>query len=549
MRRSLTRTASAAVPLAALILLPGAAQPARAQVAQPPQQVAQIPATEVDIFDREEADMVLTLQQAIDLALDRSFAVYQLEQNFLQISYALERARRSLRTHVDFTSTLPSLSQGNNARLISGPTGQELVYLREGTMFLNSQVSIRQPLITNGTLSLDISMRGIDSFSEQVSGARAESRVVQPTLGFNFTQPLFQYNDIKGSLRSAELSFEGLQLSYTQDELQRINTMTRQFYQLFRQQRSLQLAAETFRQADVNYQTGLRKYAAGLVAEVEQLGLEVSRANEEDTLEEAKNTHRNQQFTFNRQVGLPLETKVWVDASLEYRPVEVDLDRALQLAFQNRSDLRQAEINLENADLSLQRTISQGRPNLQLRAGYDLTGNSTLSALGPGDSWSDHLSAAFDSENRSPNTNISLSLAIPLFDWGENASNVQRQLSSMRVQERQLDEVQQDLRRDVINAVQDVISTQRRLQIQQQNVTVAETSYNINQQRYERGEITITDLLRELTTYNTTQNRFNDALIDYELAKAALKELTLWDWELNEPVRQRTTPPQPFEKD
>jgi outer membrane protein TolC len=537
------RTTSAAVVLALVI-----ATPALAQVAETQQQVSQIQTIEVDIFSREDADLVVSLSEAVELALVQSFSVFQLEQNFLQTSYSLEQARRSLRTHINFTSTLPSLTQGINARLLGSSGGTELVYLREGTMRVNSRVSVEQPLITNGSLSLDFSLTGFDSFSDLTSGVRTENRTGTASVGLNFRQPLFQYNDIKGSLRSAELASESQQLSYTENELQRINTITRQFYQLFRQQRALELAADVFRQADLNYQTGQRKYSAGLVAEVEQLSLQVSRANSEDQLESAKSTHRNQQFTFNRQVGLPLETEVWVEASLEFRPVVVDLDRALQLAFDRRSDVRQSQINLETMDLSLRRTLSSGRPNLQLNVGYDLTGNSSLALKGPDDSWSEHLSSSLDPDNREPNTNISLTLSMPLFDWGENASRVQQQLSRIRVSERQLDEVQQDLRRDVINAVQDVDSAQRRVQIQQQNVTVAEMSYSISQQRYERGEITLTDLLREFETSTRTQQNFNNALIDYELAKSALKELTLWDWETDQPVLQQTTPPLPFEK-
>ena len=102
-------------------------------------------------------------------------------------------------------------------------------------------------------------------------------------MGISFQQPLFQYNEIKGQLRSAQLAFESIRLSYTEDELARINQVTQQFYNLFRQQRELEIAAERFRQSSLNNQTGIRKYQAGLIPEVEYLNLSVRQAEDEVT--------------------------------------------------------------------------------------------------------------------------------------------------------------------------------------------------------------------------------------------------------------------------
>jgi outer membrane protein len=275
------------------------------------------------------------------------------------------------------------------------------------------------------------------------------------------------------------------------------------------------------------------------------LRLAVTRANDEDALESARNQLEQQQFAFNRLVGLTLDEQVWAEARLEYRPVEVDLERALDLAFSNRSDLRRAEIDLEQTRIEVHRTLSDGRPDLQLNVGYDITGNSSLSAL-PDDNWGRHFKEALDPDNRSPNTNVSLTLNIPLFDWGRNASLVQRRLSEARVLERQITETREDLRQRVTDRVRAVESAMRRLVIQQQNVQVALTSYDFTQKRYARGEITVTELATAQDQLSQTQINLLNAQIAFELAKADLKEITLWDWETNQPVNQRTTPPQPF---
>jgi len=506
----------------------------------------------VGIFAREDADVVLTLQEAIDLALDQSYAVYTLKQQFLQTSYLLENAKRQLRTRIDFFSTLPGINQEISPELLSTGGGQqELVFLRDSSQWLHGEINIVQPLITNGRFVLRGGMVGFDAYRKlpDLEGNlyKVLARSVQPSVGIQFNQPLFQYNQVSGTLKSAELSLEGLRLSYTEDELQRINQVSRQFYALFAQQSALELADQRYRQSERNYQSGVRRQNAGLIAETDVMRLNVTRMNDLDALESAKNFLEQQQFAFNRLVGLSLDQKVWAEASIEYEPIEVDLERALELAFDKRSDLRRAEIDREQLQLELRRTVSQGRPDLQLNVGYDVTGNSSLTAS-PTENWQRHLEESLSRDNRSPNTNITLTLQIPLFDWGRNASLEERLASQIQVVDRGIDEVRQDLVRTVTDRVREVESAMRRLEIQQINVQLVETSYGFTQKRFDRGEITITELAQAQDQYAQTLTNQLNALIQFELAKADLKEITLWDWETNQPARQRTQPPQPFER-
>ncbi|MFO7768040.1 MAG: TolC family protein [bacterium] len=518
--------------------------PASSYAFQDPGRAIQPP--EVEYFSREDASRVMTLREAVAQALQASFAVYDLEQQYLQQAYGLENAKRRLRTNVHFNSTLPGISQQITPDLLSQGGGDpQLVFLKDNQAWVYGGVEVRQPLITNGHVSLTGNLVGYDA-SRDLPASTVNSRSVQPSVGIRLNQPLFQYNEVKGQLRSAELSFESLRLRYTEEELRLVNEVSRQFYALFAQQSALELAVDRYRQSDRNWKSGLRRQEAGLIPETEVLQLEVTRANDLDAMESARNTLEQQQFQFNRLVGLPLEERVWVRANLDYEQIEVDIDRALDLAFSNRSDIRRAEIDLETRRIDLQRIVSQGRPNLQLNAAYDLAGNSSLTAA-PEDSWSYHLQEALDQDNRSPNTNVSLTLSIPLFDWGRNESLVQRRLSEIRVLEEQAEQVRQDLVQTVTNRVRAVESAQRRLEIQNQNVEVARKSYDFTQKRFDRGEITTVELAQAQDQLNQTLTNRLNALISYELAKADLKEITLWDWETDQPAQRLTTPPQPFE--
>ncbi len=530
---------SRALPVLVFLLLVG--HPARGQ---------QTAAGEIPVFSRSEATLVLTLEQAVDAALERSFDIYRLRQRYLQLAYGLEAARRSLKTHVEFHSVLPGISQGYTNLLYNDFSGTLALELFSDRIFkLSSGVSVIQPLITNGSVSLSTSLTGYERSMETSAGTPSDLRYVMPRLSIDFNQPLFQYNRIKGSLRRAQLDLESLQLSYNEVELSRIGDVTADFYELLRRQHLLEVADEVYRQDTLIYEAVLSGYRLGLVSEMDKLGLEVTLANSRDRLLQARTRHHAQQLAFNRRIGLPLEEQAWLETP-QKPPVPVDLDRALNLARQNRSDVRQNGIALEQTRLDLQETVSRGRPDLQLNVGFDYTGNSTLpvSGYGPTDPWSRHLSAGFAPDNLKPNTNVSLSLVIPLLDGRENEARVLRGRSEIEVLERQAEETARDLEQSVRARVSAVAASQERLRLQEQNRVLARGAYEVSRERYRQGDIPLTDLLLAQQRYRETESLYLDALAGCGLDTFALMEITLWDWARGLPVTPRTHPPETFVK-
>ncbi len=512
------------------------------------QAVSAIQAQEVTVPTRADADVILSLNEAIDVALDKSFGIFQLQQGFLQTSYSLEYYQRALKPHMEFSSSgLPGVVQRISPQFYYNPvTGQqELGYLKSSSMTGDMGLSLWKPLITNGSVSFSLWMSGNEAVNGLPAGGETKNRSFQPSAGFGLRQPLFQYNTIRGNLRSTELSLESQQLRYTEEELRQINDVTRTFYDLLQQQQAVDLAAEDYRQSIINYNTGLRRYHSAKQNETDVLSLQVEMANALSSLEQEKVNLESQQFAFNRRLGLPLETRIWVEQDLEFSPIEVDVERALERALEHRSDIRRAEITLEQNELTLRQRVSNGRPDLQFNATYAMQGNSSLTASAD-DPWGTHIGDALNRENRSPFTNVSLTLTIPILDGRQNQAQVEQQLSVIQAQEREIEETRADLRQEVINRVRAVESAMRQMEIREQGLQIARTGYQITRQQYERGETDLNTLLRAQNTRRSAETQHLQTRITYEMAKANLKEITLWDWETNEPVRQRTNPPVPF---
>ncbi len=496
--------------------------------------------------------LVITLDDAVQLALDGSFDIYRLTERYLQLAYGLEEARRSLRTRIYLDSLLPKRTQGYVNQLYTDLAHLDLVLFKQETTRVTAALNIVQPLKTNGNITLSTRMTGFERHMEALSpeflftSPKMGIRYVMPRISLDFNQPLFQYNTIKGHLREAELDLESLELSYNEVEIQRINEITFAFYSLYTRQRLLDISDQMFKQSEVNYQTGLRRYELGLIPEMEKLSLEVEMANSQDRLLRARHELDSQRVTFNRTVGIDPDFELVVDADETFRPIQIDLERALEMAFQNRSDERRAQIEVEKAELEIQKTISRNKPDLQFNIGIDYSANSTEAGSDRDDGWFDHLQAGLDPDYIKPNLNVFLSFRLPISDSRTNESRIQQIASEQRVLMRETEEVQFELHATVVEHVSAMQSAMQRMELQAQNRNLARAGYEISQEQFEKAEIRYTELLLAQQRYLQTETLFMDAMIDYEEGKARLREITMFDWETNTAVRRQTIPSVPF---
>ena len=314
--------------------------------------------------------------------------------------------------------------------------GTDLEFIRNSDGFGSVGLEVRKPLITNGEISLESSFSAFESFQELPVG-ETRSRSIRPTLGIRFSQPLFQYNGVRGRLRDAELSFEAIELSYAEDELALTNRVTGQFYGLFQQQRELEIAAERHRQSQANSQAGSRRYQAGQILEVEYLNLAVRESADEVAFGVHAQPPPGDPVRLQPAGGSPPGDRGVGGGRPELPPRRGGPGQGARAGPEQPVRRAAGRDHPGAGKLVLDEVAARGRARLQLNLGYEVTGNSAvlLDAQNP---WKEHLRRAFDAETRAPNTNVSLTLALPLFDAGVNRANVARETSLIREQERRL---------------------------------------------------------------------------------------------------------------
>lgn len=471
---------------------------------------------------------VLTLEQSINIALNRSHQVKQLEQSLLNSRLNLRAAEAGLKSYGDLVfSSLPNLREGISQTQIG--TG-EFVFPRQNFVDLQAELYVNQPIAqTDGVISLvGVMQRFRQSITTPIDfgGVTFEQKVTSttyiPQLRLQFSQPLFTLNRRKTFYRRADLNLENTLQSYSRSQLDIIYNVTSNFYNLFRAQQQLEIDRSQVEQSENAYRLARLKQQAGLFPELEVLRLEVELANARNTMTNSEASVQRTEDNFKVLIGLPVEEAISVSTELAYRPIEASLEKALTEALQRRTELRSDEISVQLSEINVKETDAGSEIKGELFASYGF--------LNEEKNFRDAFQK-FDTDR-----SIRLGLTVPLWDWGKNSAEVQAAEASLEsnrlTQKNRIDLIKQEIR----EAVRNLASAQQRAEISQRSEELAEKSYRISLLKFENGDLSSQDLALEQNRLTQARTNSLNAIIDYKQALADLRRKTLWDFEKDEPV-------------
>ena len=204
---------------------------------------------------------MLTLQESIELAKEKSYTMRNLKEDLKIAEYNLKSATSSLKTHIDFSLTMPEFNQ--TVRTWDDTTGVSFYSVKR--MDYGGMVTVNQPLITNGNIYWETSLNSYDDLHNRDRSATFNTRL-------RLRQPidaLYGYNAIRSSLKSARLDYERSNKSLRREELNLVYRVSSSYYNLLSLQRSTEIALLDYeRQTEAN-EIAQNKYASGLIREVD----------------------------------------------------------------------------------------------------------------------------------------------------------------------------------------------------------------------------------------------------------------------------------------
>jgi outer membrane protein TolC len=486
---------------------------------------------QMSFSQQKENSLSLSLQDCILKALKNNLgvAIQVLSPELADIS--VTQAGEKFWPGFSFSLSRRNTNQASYSFLESNPSANPNVITRANTY----SGGISQLVPTGGTFSV--------TMSNSATNTNQLLQTINPryssTLTFNFNQPLLQSFGFKANRKDIIIARNNLDISETQLKgvLQNtIYSVEQAYWNLVYSIDYLNVTKQSLQLAQDLLEKNQRSVEVGTLAPIEVLSAQSAVATREADILQAEAQVKNNQDILKTIINLPVEEGretaeiIPVDKPA-YQLKEISLEEALRTAIENRPELKQMKISLQNSEISLSYIKNQLLPNLSLQASYWSPGLSGTEiqydphnpfgapigtiAHGSAPAWKDVFNFKY------PNWSLGLNLTLPLNNVFSRASYAQAKVNLQQA-ELSLKNQEQQIYLEIKQTVRAVQTNYKRVQAYKVARELAEKKLQAEEERLRVGLSTSYFVLQYQTDLTTARTNELNAIIAYNLSLAGL---------------------------
>ncbi len=412
----------------------------------------------------------LTLQQAVSISLEKNPQRKAAMADTKAASAGVKEARSFLLPHATFSETA---TIGNDPVYVFGS-------------------KLRQQRFTTADFALNVlnTPAPFGNFATRLGGT------------WNLFDSFGSWRAVNRAERVKDAA--GHQLERTDQEI--IFRVVDSYYGVLLARKQLEVAEQSMKTAQADLDRSKDRFKSGVVVESDYLSAQVRLATRRQEFIRAQNDMAMAQAQLNTSMGMSSET--------EFDPVEIlaeknlpatSLDDLEKQAVDRRPDLHRIRSEEAAQQQSVSIAKSSFGPRVNAFGGWEAD-NPTLLAGGGGNSWLAGVEVQFD-----------------LFEGGAKRA----QLSHERALEDKVAAVKEmatdAIRLEVRRAYYDVDAARQQVDVARAAIEAAQESLRINQDRYDSGLSTITDLLAAEEAARRSQTDYWEAIYRYHTGYANLE--------------------------
>lgn len=464
---------------------------------------------------------ILDLEKSIGIAKEKSYDMLNLKQNLKIAEFNLKSVTSRFKTHVNLDLTSPEYTDRINKFVDTAGISYSPVRL----LSYEGALTIKQPLPTDGNISIISGMNNYDDFIR-------DKRSLNMSTQLQLTQPLnslYGYNSIKSSLKQAQLGYELSSKQLKRAELNLVYNVTYTFFNLLSVQKREEIAKLNLERQKEAYSIAKNKYDAGLIKEVEALQMEVDLSEAQNNYDMSIIDQSSAMNQLKELIGIEFKDSIVLSSAMDYKVILINAEKALQLAMENRLEIREQEIQIEQNKINIKRQKAEGMIKGDLVASLGLSG---ISEQNRHSALSESVNYAYDNlMDGRKSFGVGFRVSIPIIDWGENRALVNAAKAQLQQSIYSQEETKRSIEREIRDLVANLNSSLKRLQLLEKSVLVAEKSFDITRQRFSDGDIDSQSLALERERLNTSYTSHLSAYITYELMLADLMRKTFYDFQ------------------
>ncbi|MDD4515264.1 TolC family protein [Massilibacteroides sp.] len=455
--------------------------------------------------------MVLTLERTIEIAADSSLEAFR-SKNMYLAGYWEYRTYKAGR--------LPSLTLNLTPAQYYRDITQRYdsnndidVYREQQSFYAGGQLEVAQNFdLLGGSFFLNSSLDYMRNF-----GDNTYTQYSTVPIRFGYSQSLLGYNAFRWQRKIEPLKYEKAkkELLFNRENIS--EQATTYFFELAMAQAEYDLAKENVASTDTLYRTGLQRHKIASISQADLLTLKLDAINAKNTLQNANIALKRAMF--NLASYLSLDKNAEIRLRLPGRPhvMEISADEALMLAKENNPDFLELRQQILEAEQQVDKTKKEALMNASFRAsiGFNQVSNKLKNA------YRDPLQQDV----------VSLSVSIPLIDWGVRKGKYNVAKNNLSVTEISSRQTELSIEEDVIMTVGDFNIQQALIVSAEEALDLALMAYSETKQRFMIGKADINSLTLSLNRQQSAQRNYISALKNYWLSYFKIRKLTLHDFE------------------
>ncbi len=462
-------------------------------------------------------ELRLTLDDAINMAADSSLSAVKAQRSYLS-GYWEFRSYKAARLPSLTLNLTPARYNRNIVQRYDSEQDRD-VFRTQQSYYASGGLSVKQNIDwTGGTVYLNSSLDFLRSF-----GDNPYTQFSSVPFRIGYSQSLVGYNPFKWDKLIEPLKYERRkkELTYNLEQISEESIIY--FFALAQAQAEYDLAVKNLASCDTLYKIGCdrHKIAAISKADLQTLKLDVINAN--NTLKNSEISLRSAMFQLAS--FLNIEKDLTLKLNLPERPksIIISADEALAYARENNPEFLALKQNLLESKQTVERTKKESGINASLNAsiGFNQVGSEFK------DVWQNLLQQDM----------VSVSLTIPILDWGLRKGKYNMARNNLNVVEISSRQREKEIEEEVVMTVNAFNVQGGIIESAEEAKLLAESAYKDTRMRFIIGKSDINSLSMSLTRKDTAEKNYIAALRNYWLSYYKIRRLTMYDFTNNCQIR------------
>lgn len=458
----------------------------------------------------------LTLGDAIRLANDSSLTAFRY-QNLYASGYWQWRSFKANR--------LPSLSLNVMPAQYNRYITQRYNYDENIDVFRSQQIYMASAGLTlsqnvdflGGSFYLESDLEYMRNF-----GSYTSNQFSSIPVRMGYRQNLIGFNQFKWEKKIEPIKYEKVKREFIYNMESVSEEVVSYFFNLALAQSEYKLALTNLASSDTLYTIGERRFKIASISQADLLTLKLDKVNAENTLENARIKIKRARFALASYLGMDTDTELEVSLPGTPAILEIPLEKAIEYARANNPKL-----------LGHQQTILEAKRDMS-KAKAEARFNASVSASVGFNQVADKLGDAY--HNLLRQDLVSVSVSIPLVDWGVRKGRVNIARNTLNVAEIAARQQELSIDQDVIMTVNDFATQQRLVSSAIEVLDLADMAYSQTRQRFIIGKADINSLTLAHNRQQEASKNYIYSLQNYWLSYYKIRKLTLFDFERQQPI-------------